>query len=113
LPDELLEAARIDGAGEFRIYWQIILPLTAPALAVLTVFSIMWRWNDFLWPLIVINQDRLFTLQLGLARFRGELVTDWHYVLAMTVLSIVPITVIFGFLQRYLVSGIATTGLKG
>ena len=63
--------------------------------------------------LIVINQDRLFTLQLGLARFRGELVTDWNYVLAMTVLSIVPITVVFAFLQRYLVSGIATTGLKG
>jgi alpha-1,4-digalacturonate transport system permease protein len=80
---------------------------------VLTVFSIMWRWNDFLWPLIVINQDRLFTLQLGLARFRGELVTDWNYVLAMTVLSILPITLVFAFLQRYLVSGIATTGLKG
>jgi alpha-1,4-digalacturonate transport system permease protein len=113
IPDELLEAGRIDGAGEFRIYWQVVLPLTRPALAVLTVFSVMWRWNDFLWPLIVINQDRLFTLQLGLARFRGELVTDWHYVLAMTVLSIVPITLVFAFLQRYLVSGIATTGLKG
>jgi alpha-1,4-digalacturonate transport system permease protein len=61
----------------------------------------------------VINQDRFFTLQLGLARFRGELVTDWHYVLAMTVLSVVPITLVFAFLQRYLVSGIATTGLKG
>jgi alpha-1,4-digalacturonate transport system permease protein len=113
IPDELLEAARIDGAGEFRIYWQVVLPLTVPALAVLTVFSIMWRWNDFLWPLIVINQDRFFTLQLGLARFRGELVTDWHYVLAMTVLSVLPITLVFAFLQRYLVSGIATTGLKG
>jgi alpha-1,4-digalacturonate transport system permease protein len=113
IPDELIEAARMDGAGEFRIYWQVVLPLTRPALAVLTVFSIMWRWNDFLWPLIVINQDRLFTLQLGLARFRGELVTDWHYVLAMTVLSIIPITLVFAVLQRYLVSGIATTGLKG
>jgi alpha-1,4-digalacturonate transport system permease protein len=113
IPDELIEAARIDGAGEFRIYWQVVLPLTRPALAVLTVFSVMWRWNDFLWPLIVINQDRLFTLQLGLARFRGELVTDWHYVLAMTVLSIIPITLVFAVLQRYLVSGIATTGLKG
>jgi alpha-1,4-digalacturonate transport system permease protein len=113
IPDELLEAARMDGAGEFRIYWQVVLPLTRPALAVLTVFSIMWRWNDFLWPLIVINQDRLFTLQLGLARFRGELVTDWHYILAMTVLSIIPITLVFAVLQRYLVSGIATTGLKG
>jgi alpha-1,4-digalacturonate transport system permease protein len=113
IPDELLEAARIDGAGEFRVYWQVVLPLTRPALAVLTVFSIMWRWNDFLWPLIVINQDSLFTLQLGLARFRGELVTDWNYVLAMTVLSIIPVTVVFAVLQRYLVSGIATTGLKG
>ena len=113
IPDELIEAARIDGAGEFRIYWQMVVPLCAPALAVLTVFSIMWRWNDFLWPLIVINQDRLFTLQLGLARFRGELVTDWNYLLAMTVLSILPITAVFAFLQRYLVSGIATTGLKG
>ncbi len=113
IPDELLEAARIDGAGEFRVFWQVVLPLTRPALAVLTVFSVMWRWNDFLWPLIVINQDRLFTLQLGLARFRGELVTDWNYVLAMTVLSIIPVTVVFAVLQRYLVSGIATTGLKG
>ena len=113
IPDELIEAARMAGSSEFRVYWQVVLPLTRPALAVLTVFSIMWRWNDFLWPLIVINQDSLFTLQLGLARFRGELVTDWHYVLAMTVLSIVPITLVFAVLQRYLVSGIATTGLKG
>jgi alpha-1,4-digalacturonate transport system permease protein len=113
IPDELIEAARMDGAGEFRIYWQVVLPLTRPALAVLAVFSVMWRWNDFLWPLIVINQDRLFTLQLGLARFRGELVTDWHYVLAMTVLSVLPITLVFAVLQRYLVSGIAATGLKG
>jgi alpha-1,4-digalacturonate transport system permease protein len=113
IPDELLEAARIDGAGEWRIFLQIVLPLARPALAVLTVFSIMWRWNDFLWPLIVINDPNLFTLQLGLARFRGELVTDWNYVLAMTVLTMLPITLVFAFLQRYLVSGIATTGLKG
>ena len=113
LPDELIEAARIDGASEWRIFWQIILPLTRPALAVLTVFSIIWRWNDFLWPLIVISDPNLFTLQLGLARFRGELVTDWNYVLSMTVLTMIPITLVFAFLQRYLVSGIATTGLKG
>jgi len=80
---------------------------------VLTVFSIMWRWNDFLWPLIVINQEKFFTIQLALARFRGELVVDWHYVLAMTVMSILPITFVFAFLQRYLVQGIASTGLKG
>lgn len=113
ISDELIDAAKIDGARDFRIYAQIILPLTTPALAVLTVFSIMWRWNDFLWPLIVINQEKFFTLQLALSRFRGELVVDWHYVLAMTVMSILPITFVFAFLQRYLVQGIASTGLKG
>jgi len=113
ISDELLDAARIDGARDFRVYWRIILPLTAPAMAVLTIFSVMWRWNDFLWPLIVINQEKFFTLQLALARFRGELVTDWNYVLAMTVLSILPITAVFAFLQRFLVQGIAATGLKG
>lgn len=113
ISDELIDAAKIDGARDFRIYAQIVLPLTTPALAVLTVFSIMWRWNDFLWPLIVINQEKFFTIQLALARFRGELVVDWHYVLAMTVMSILPITAVFAFLQRYLVQGIASTGLKG
>lgn len=113
IPDELLDAARIDGAGHFQIYARIMLPLAKPALAVLAVFSVMWRWNDFLWPLIVINREKLFTLQLALARFRGELVTDWNYVLAMTVLSIIPILLVFVFMQRYLVRGIASTGLKG
>ena len=113
IPDELIDAAKIDGAGHFQIYSRIIMPLTTPALAVLTVFSVMWRWNDFLWPLIVINQEKLFTLQLALARFRGELVTDWNYVLSMTVLSILPIAFVFVFMQRYLVRGIASTGLKG
>jgi alpha-1,4-digalacturonate transport system permease protein len=113
IPDDLLEAARIDGAGEWRIFARIVLPLTKPALAVLTVFSIMWRWNDFLWPLIVINDPNLFTLQLGLSRFRGEFTTNWNYILAMTVLTMIPVTLVYGFMQRYLVSGIATTGLKG
>jgi alpha-1,4-digalacturonate transport system permease protein len=113
IPDDLLEAARIDGASEWRIYRQIMLPLSAPALAVLTIFSIMWRWNDFLWPLIVVHSSDLFTLQLGLARFQGELTTDWNYVLAMTVLAALPPSIAFSLLQRYLVSGIATTGLKG
>lgn len=113
ISDELIDAAKIDGAGDFHIYWRIMIPLSTPALAVLTVFSVMWRWNDFLWPLIVISRERLFTLQLALARFRGELVTDWNYVLSMTVLSILPIVVVFVFMQRYLVRGIASTGLKG
>jgi alpha-1,4-digalacturonate transport system permease protein len=113
IPDELLEAARIDGASEWRIYWQIILPLAAPAIAVLTIFSVMWRWNDFLWPLIVLSKSELFTLQVGLNAFQGELNVQWHYILAMTVLTLLPISVVFGFLQKYITTGIATTGMKG
>lgn len=112
LPDELLAAARIDGASEWRIYWQIVLPLAAPALAVLAIFSVMWRWNDFLWPLIVLSRNEVFTLQVGLNAFQGELNTQWHYVLAMTVLTLLPITVVFAFLQKFITSGIATTGIK-
>lgn len=112
LPDELLESARIDGASEWRIYWQIVLPLAAPALAVLTIFSVMWRWNDFLWPLIVLNHSDLFTLQVGLNAFQGALNVQWHYILAMTVLTLLPITIVFALLQRYITSGIATTGMK-
>lgn len=113
IPDELIDAARIDGASEFRIYWQIILPLSGPALAVLAIFSVMWRWNDFLWPLIVLSQTEVFTLQVGLNSFQGDLQIQWHFVLAMTVLTLLPITVVFAFLQRFITSGIATTGMKG
>ncbi len=112
IPDELLDAGRIDGATEWRLYWQVVLPLAAPALAVLAIFSVMWRWNDFLWPLIVLNRSELFTLQLGLNAFQGELQIQWHFVLAMTVLTLLPITLVFAFLQRFITTGIATTGIK-
>jgi len=112
IPDELLDAARIDGSSEWRIYLQIILPLARPALAVLTIFSVVWRWNDFLWPLIVLSRTEMFTLQVGLNSFQGELNVQWHLILAMTVLTILPVTVVFGFLQKYISTGIATTGLK-
>jgi len=81
---------------------------------VLAIFSIMWRWNDFLWPLIVLggNSD-LSTLQVGLSSFRGELNVQWDMILAMTVLTLLPITAVFAFLQRYITAGIATTGIKG
>jgi alpha-1,4-digalacturonate transport system permease protein len=112
IPDELLDAARIDGASEWRIYSQIILPLSRPALAVLTIFSVMWRWNDFLWPLIVLSRSEMFTLQVGLNSFQGELNVQWHLILAMTVLTLLPITVVFAFLQKNITTGIATTGMK-
>jgi alpha-1,4-digalacturonate transport system permease protein len=112
IPDELLDAARIDGASEWRIYSQIILPLAKPALAVLTIFSVMWRWNDFLWPLIVLSRSEYFTLQVGLASFQGELNVQWNLILAMTVLTLLPISLVFSFLQKNITTGIATTGMK-
>lgn len=112
IPDELLDSARIDGASEWRIYAQIILPLAGPALAVLAIFSVMWRWNDFLWPKIVLTQSEYFTLQVGLESFQGNLQIQWDLILAMTVLTILPITLVFGLLQRYITTGIATTGMK-
>jgi alpha-1,4-digalacturonate transport system permease protein len=112
IPDELIDAARIDGASEWRIYSQVVIPLAAPALAVLAIFSVMWRWNDFLWPLIVLSRSEYFTLQVGLNAFQGELNIRWHLILAMTVLSLLPITLVFAFLQRFITTGIATTGMK-
>ena len=114
IPDELIEAARIDGASEWRIYWRIVMPLAVPALAVLAIFSFMWRWNDFLWPLIVLGgRTELSTLQIGLSSFQGELNVQWDLILAMTVLTLLPVSFVFFILQRYITTGIASTGLKG
>jgi alpha-1,4-digalacturonate transport system permease protein len=112
IPDDLIEAARMDNASEWRIYWRIVLPLSAPALAVLAIFSVMWRWNDFLWPMVVLNRSEVFTLPLALFAFQGDLQTQWHYLLAMTVLTLLPITIIFLFLQRSITQGIASAGVK-
>jgi alpha-1,4-digalacturonate transport system permease protein len=113
IPDELLEAARMDAASEWKIYWRIVLPLSVPALAVLAILSVIWRWNDFLWPLIVLISDpSVHTIQIGLTAFSGENDTAYNYVLAMTVVSLIPITLVFGFLQKYITTGIATTGMK-
>lgn len=113
IPDELIDAARVDGASEWRIYWQIMLPLALPAIAVLAIFSFMWRWNDFLWPLILLSKSEFFTLQIGLKVFQGENTTAWHFILAMTVLTLLPVTLVFAFLQRFITTGIASTGMKG
>lgn len=112
IPDEILDAARMDKASEWKIFWRIILPLSAPAIAVLAILAIMWRWNDFLWPLIVLTRTENFTLQLALNSFQGELQTDWPSLLAMTVLTLLPIAAVFMFLQKYIATGIASTGGK-
>ena len=112
IPDEILDAARMDKASEWKIFWRIIVPLSAPAIAVLAILAIMWRWNDFLWPLIVLTRTENFTLQLALNSFQGELQTDWPSLLAMTVLTLLPIACVFMFLQKYIATGIASTGGK-
>ena len=112
LPRELIEAARMDHASEWAIYWRIVLPLSIPAIAVLAIFSIMWRWNDFLWPLIVLSKSEVYTLQIALNAFHGELTSQWNYVLAMTMVTLLPIALIFAYLQKFITTGIASTGMK-
>lgn len=112
LPDETLEAARIDGAGEWRLFWRVVLPLCRPALAVVAIFSVIWRWNDFLWPLIVAQDEKIYTLPVALAQFSSQQVIPFNLVLAVSVLSILPVIAIFLIMQRQIVQGIAQTGLK-
>ncbi|ARU02355.1 carbohydrate ABC transporter permease [Yoonia vestfoldensis] len=112
IPDEILEAARMDKASEWKIFWRIVIPLSIPALAVLGILCVMWRWNDFLWPLIVLTDTDNFTLQLALNSFQGEMSTQWSNLLAMTVLTLLPIAAVFMFLQKYITTGIASTGGK-
>lgn len=112
LPDELIEAARVDGAGEFRTFLRIILPLCGPPIAVVTIFSVMWRWNDFLWPLIISQSQDMYTLPVALAQFNSQQTVPFNYILAMSVVSMIPVIIIFLFLQRQIVTGIASTGLK-
>jgi alpha-1,4-digalacturonate transport system permease protein len=112
IPDELIEAGRIDGAGEFRIFWRIVLPQCKAPLAVLTIFSVLWRWNDFLWPLIISQSQRTYTLPVALAQFASQEVVPFNYILAMSVVSMLPVIIVFLFMQRKVMQGIASTGLK-
>jgi multiple sugar transport system permease protein len=112
IPRELDEAARIDGAGHFRIYWRIILPLAKPALATLAVLHFMNLWNDLLWPLIVTSSTEMRTLPAGLTLFGGQHVTDHAVLLAGATISLLPLALAFFLAQRFFVEGVATTGLK-
>lgn len=113
IPDELLEAARMDAASEWKIYWRIMLPLALPALAALGILSIIWRWNDLILPMVAIATTKeAYTIQLCLLEFRGEHLSREHFRLAMTVVSLIPTTLVFVFLQKYITTGIANTGLK-
>lgn len=113
IPDALLDAARVDGAGELRIFFQIALPLCRPILVTLAVATFMGTWNDFLWPLVVLTDDRLYTLPVALAGLFGEHVQDTELMMAGAVVTVLPVMVVFLALQRYYVAGITSGGLKG
>jgi len=113
IPDELIDAARIDGAGEVRIYWQIVLPLVRPALAALAIFRFMWSWNDFLWPVIVIHSTEHKTLPIALAYFEEDHRTNYNLLMAAATFIVLPVLVVFFAMQKQFVAGITMTGLKG
>lgn len=113
IPQELSEAARLDGCGEFRIFWQIILPLCRPALIVVALFTFLGTWNDFLGPLIYLTDQRDFTLALALQSLQAKSgLTDWHYLMAASTLVILPVIALFLAAQRHFIEGIALTGSK-
>lgn len=114
LPKDLSEAARIDGCSEFRIFWQIILPLAKPALVVVGLFQFMATWNDFMGPLIFLTNQKDFTLALGLQFFQSRQGgTEWHYLMAASTLIVAPIIILFFFAQKTFIEGISMTGIKG
>lgn len=112
IPDSLLESARIDGAGEWQIFAQIMIPLSKPVIATLVIFSFRWFWNDFFVPLIYLTSDELKTLPLGMAEFATQYFTYYGPQMAAALISIIPVMIVFLAAQRYFVQGIATTGIK-
>ncbi len=113
IPDELLDAARIDGCSEWRIYTTIILPLSRSALGALAIFAYMQAWSFFIWPLIVINERDLYTMELGLTMFQKRFTVDYGLISAGSIIAVLPILVIFLILRRNIIEGITLTGLKG
>ncbi|MDD4574087.1 MAG: carbohydrate ABC transporter permease [Sphaerochaeta sp.] len=112
VPDDLLDAGRIDGLSEFYIWWKIAMPLVRPALSALAIFTFIGNWNAFLWPLIVINQVNRYTLPIGLSFFNGEFQTQWEMVMTGASVATIPVFIIFLVFQRQIVQGIALTGVK-
>lgn len=113
IPDDLVDAARVDGANEFTIFWRVVLPLCGPPLAALAVLSALWRWNDLIWPLLAISDRNMYTVTLGLAVAGRSQGTYTGSALANAALAIIPIVIVYLLLQRYIIKGIAMTGLKG
>jgi multiple sugar transport system permease protein/raffinose/stachyose/melibiose transport system permease protein len=112
IPDSLLESARIDGCGEFIILHRIILPLSLAAISALAIFIGLQAWNDFLWPFLVLNSDKKYTIPVGLAMFKGRYYTDYAKQLTGSTITVLPVLVLYLFLQRRFIEGISMTGLK-
>jgi multiple sugar transport system permease protein len=113
IPDDLLDAARVDGAGEFRIYWTIVLPVIRPILVTLAVFVFLSSWNDFMWPLIVLSDNAKYTLPVALASLSGEHVQDTELMMAGSVLTVLPVVIVFIALQRAYIRGVMMGSVKG
>lgn len=113
IPLSFVEAARIDGANELQIFTRIMFPLGSSVTVTLTIFSFMWRWNDYILPLLVLSDQKKYTIQIAIKNFIGNLGVDWSSILAASVLSILPVIVIFIFLQKYIIGGISASGVKG
>jgi multiple sugar transport system permease protein len=112
IPDELIEAARVDGGGELAIFLRVVLPNSGPLIGVLTILTFVWRWNDFVWPLVALQTPDQFTMSVGLASMNGAYSHPWDQIMAVTLISMIPVIVVFLVFQRRFVAGIAETGLK-
>ncbi len=113
IPRDLDEAARMDGASSFQIWWRVILPLSGPVLAALAIFVSLNSWNDFLWPLIITNSLEMRTLPVGLSTFQGQFKVEWHLLMAGSVIAMLPVLVVYIFAQRWFIKGITLTGMGG
>ena len=113
VPGEILESARIDGCGEFRIWWQIMMPLTLPAIAALATLEFTWIFNDYLWAIVLLRSDALKPVTAGLATLQGQYVMDWTVIVAGALLATVPTVLVFIFLQRYFIEGLTLGATKG
>lgn len=113
LPTELMEAARIDGCSEFKIFWKVILPLCKPAISALTIFTFMLQWDNFHWPLIIVSKDKYMTLPLAIMRFQGEYQTNYPIMMAVSLLAMLPVLVVFFVAQKRFIEGTVMSGMKG
>lgn len=113
VPDELLDAARIDGVSEFGLFWRVAVPLSLPAIGALCIFNFLGNWNAFIWPLIATTQSEMFTLPVGIQQFSSEANVPWNLIMTGASLSIIPLLLVVIIFQRYIIEGIALTGLKG